>query len=88
MRANLLIRTHNLKAIIKQTKIPSAFYYHYALTVKYKVSDEVHLLGINISPLPSTTCFQFQIQFMVHFCSFIGPMLDDFLVPWVLLWVL
>ena len=29
MRANLLIRTHNLKAIIKQTKIPPAFYYHF-----------------------------------------------------------
>ena len=70
MRANLLIKTHNLKAIIKQTKIPSALYYYYALTVTYEVGDEGHLLGMNSSPLPSTTCFQFQIQFMVHFCSF------------------
>lgn len=57
MRANLLMKTHNLKAIIKQTKIPSALYYHYALTVTYEVGDEGRLLGMNSSPLPSTTCF-------------------------------
>ena len=75
MTANLLIRTHNLQAIIKQTKIPSAFYYHYALTVTYKVGDEGDLLGMNSSPL------QFQIHFMVHFAPSLAPHLMTFLSP-------
>lgn len=81
MTENLLIRTHNLQAIIKQTKIPSAFYYHYALTVTYKVGDEGDLLGMNSSPLPSTTCFNSKSTLWSIFTPSLAPHLMTFLSP-------